>query len=81
MIEKIHIEKLVNEFINGTEIFLVAVRVSSANKITILADTMKGITIDECAAIHRHIEKSLDRDAQWISSCRSHHQVWTCLSE
>ncbi len=25
---------------------------------------MKGITIDECAAIHRHIEKSLDRDKE-----------------
>jgi ribosome maturation factor RimP len=64
MIDKSHIEKLVNEFINGTEIFLVAVRVSSANKITLLADTMKGITIDECAALHRHIEKSLNRDIE-----------------
>ena len=51
MIDKNNIEKLVNEFINGTEIFLVAVKVSSANRITVLADTMKGITIDECASI------------------------------
>jgi ribosome maturation factor RimP len=64
MIEKNHIEKVINEFINGTGIFLVAVRVSSANKITVLSDTMKGITIDECAAIHRHLEKSLDRNAE-----------------
>jgi len=64
MIEKSYIEKLVNDFIIGTGIFLVAVRVSSANKITVLADTMKGITIDECAAMHRHIGKSLDRDAE-----------------
>lgn len=64
MIEKSHIEKLVNEFINGTGIFLVAVRLSSANKITVLADTMKGITIDECASIHRHLDKSLDRNAE-----------------
>jgi len=60
MIEKGHIETVVNEFIKGTGIFLVAVRTSSANKITVLADTMKGITIDECADLHRHIEKSLD---------------------
>ncbi len=64
MIEKGHIENVVNEFIKGTGIFLVAVRVSSANKITVLADTMKGITIDECADLHRHIEKSLDRNAE-----------------
>ncbi len=62
MIEKNQIEKLVNESTKGTGIFLVAVKVSSSNRITILADTMKGITIDECVAIHRFIEKNLDRN-------------------
>jgi ribosome maturation factor RimP len=47
-----------------TILFLVAVKVSSANRITVLADKNDGITIDECAAIHRHIEKSLDRDKE-----------------
>jgi ribosome maturation factor RimP len=64
MIEKNHIEKLINEFINGTGIFLVAVKASSANRIIVLADTMKDITIDQCAAIHRHLEKSLDRETE-----------------
>jgi ribosome maturation factor RimP len=64
MIEKNHIEKLVNEFINGTGIFLVAVKVSSSNRITVLADTVKDITIDECAAIHRYLEKNLDRNVE-----------------
>jgi ribosome maturation factor RimP len=64
MIEKEKTEKLVAEFINGTGIFLVAVKVSSANRITVLVDTNQGITIDECASIHRHLEKSLDRDAE-----------------
>lgn len=64
MIDRTRIEKLVNEFIDGTGIFLVAVKVSSSNRITVLADTMKGITIDECAELHRHIEKSLDRNTE-----------------
>jgi ribosome maturation factor RimP len=64
MIEKSKIEKLVNVFINGTGIFLVAVRVSSANKITVLVDTMKGITIDECVSVHRYLEKNLDRNTE-----------------
>ena len=64
MTEKNDIEKLVNEFIKGTGIFLVAVKVSSSNRITVLADTLKGITIDECASIHRQIEKSLDREVE-----------------
>jgi len=64
MIEKDHIEKLVNEFVNGTDIFIVSVKTSSANRITVLADTLKDITIDECASIHRHIEKNLDRNIE-----------------
>jgi ribosome maturation factor RimP len=64
MVEKQAIQLLVEEFIKGTGLFLVAVKVSSANRITVLADKNDGITIDECAAIHRHIEKSLDRDKE-----------------
>jgi len=62
MAEKQKIEALVNEFIKETPLFLVAVKVSSSNRITVLADKHEGITIDECASIHRHIENNLDRD-------------------
>jgi ribosome maturation factor RimP len=64
MTDKAIIEKSVKEFIRGTELFLVAVKVSSSNRITVLADKKGGITIDECAMLHRHIEKDLDRDAE-----------------
>jgi len=64
MIEKNKIEKLVAEFLAGTGIFLVAVKVSNSNRITVLADTMKGITIDECVAIHRYLEGKLDRNVE-----------------
>jgi len=42
----------------------VSVKVSSGNRIIVLADKKDGITIDECAAIHRHIENGLDRDVE-----------------
>jgi ribosome maturation factor RimP len=64
MTDKEHIKELVEELIKGTGLFLVAVKVSSANRITVLADKKEGITIEECVAIHRHIEKSLDRDRE-----------------
>ena len=64
MIDKVKIENLVKEFISGTELFLVAVKVSSAGKITILADKKEGITIDECVSISRFIEKNLNRDEE-----------------
>ena len=64
MIEKQKIEGLVEEFVRGTGLFLVSVKVSNANRIIVLADKNEGITIDECAAIHRHIENGLDRDIE-----------------
>jgi ribosome maturation factor RimP len=64
MVEKQHIQTLIEEFIKGTDLFLVAVKVSTANRITILADKKSGITIDECVAIHRHIENNLDRETE-----------------
>jgi ribosome maturation factor RimP len=64
MIEKQDIQGIINEFIKGTGLFLVAVKVSSSNRITVLADKKEGITIEECAAIHRHIEMNLDRDKE-----------------
>ena len=64
MIDKTKIEKLVNEYIAGTGIFLVSVKVSASGKITILADKNEGITIDECAGINRMIVKNLDRNTE-----------------
>jgi ribosome maturation factor RimP len=62
MIEKKKIEDLVEEYVSGKGLFLVSVKISNANRIIVLADKNEGITIDECAAIHRHIEHGLDRD-------------------
>lgn len=64
MIDKVKLGNLLKEFIDGTGLFLVAVKISSAGKITILADSMEGITIDECVSISRFIEKNLNRDKE-----------------
>jgi ribosome maturation factor RimP len=64
MIEKNRIEGIIKEFIKGTGLFLVSVKVGGANRITVMADKNGGITVEECASIHRHIENSLDRDVE-----------------
>jgi ribosome maturation factor RimP len=64
MIDKQDIQGIVEEFIKGTDLFIVAVKVSSSNRIIVLADKKGGITIDECAAIHRHIEMNIDHDKE-----------------
>lgn len=64
MVDREKTEKLVRNYIRGTDLFFVAVKVSSSNKVTVLADTKNGITIDECADLHRYIEKELDRNIE-----------------
>ena len=64
MIEKSKIEKVVRGLIAGSDIFLVSVKVSVSNKIIIHIDKDSGITIDECAVIHRQIEQCFDRDEE-----------------
>jgi ribosome maturation factor RimP len=62
MTDKAKIEKLVGDYIRGKEIFLVAVRISSTGRITVLVDRKEGITIEECAGLSRFIEKSLESE-------------------
>jgi ribosome maturation factor RimP len=64
MTEKAVIEKLVDEHIKGSGVFLVAVKVSANGKITVLIDRKERITIEECAELSRFIEKHLDRDLE-----------------
>jgi ribosome maturation factor RimP len=64
MIDKNKIEEIVKEFMKGTGLFLVSVKAGNGNRIAVLADRKEGISIDECAAIHRHIEKNLNREEE-----------------
>jgi ribosome maturation factor RimP len=64
MIEKAYIRKMVEELIKGEELFLVDVSVTPSNKITILVDSPKGITIGQCALINRKVESLLDRNVE-----------------
>ena len=64
MIEKTFIRKMVEEILKGEELFLVDVAVTPSNKITILVDSPKGITIGQCAVINRKMESLLDRNVE-----------------
>lgn len=60
MISKEIVNRIVAEY--SDEIFIVELKISSANKITVYVDSIDGITIDNCVEISRHIENNLDRD-------------------
>jgi ribosome maturation factor RimP len=64
MIDAKQIEQIVTEKIQGTEIFLVQITVSTSNQVHVFLDTPKGISIDECVEISRHVEQSIDREIE-----------------
>ena len=64
MINKEIVKDVVNIFIAGTDIFLVDIKVSTTNRISVLLNKPSGITIEECAGLSRHIEEKLDRERE-----------------
>lgn len=67
MIEKSHIESLVNSQLEGDELFLVGVAVSPSNEIEVTVDSDTRVDIDACVALSRAIEERLDRETEDFS--------------
>ncbi len=63
MINKETIKGQVKEYINGTGLFLVDVRLSSTGRLTILIDRHEGVTIDDCASLSRWINQKIGEEA------------------
>ena len=55
---------MVEEKIAEMNYFIVDVNVSSSNNIRVEIDGDKGVNINDCVAISRHIESSLDREEE-----------------
>lgn len=64
LIERKHIENIAKEALKETKIFLVDVIVSRSNMIQVFIDHNDGISLDDCAGIHRSIEDQLDREQE-----------------
>ena len=64
MIKKEEIQKIIEEYPGRDDIFIVDLRISSSNRISLFADRMEGITIEECVKLSRFIEHHLDREKE-----------------
>lgn len=64
MILKEDIEKIVADFIAGTDMFIVDVIVSASNVIQISIDSFSGIDIDACVQLSKCIEQHFDREVE-----------------
>ena len=64
MIEKDKITTLAEQFLEGSDRFLVRVTVGTDNSINVYIDGDNGVTIADCVDLSRHIEQQLDREAE-----------------
>jgi len=64
MIDSSKVEEIARNFLESSEMFVVSTMVLPGNKIKILIDGDKGVKIDDCAKLSRHIESHIDRDQE-----------------
>lgn len=64
MISKDRVKELVEERIEGTDIFIVELNVYEGNKIKVLLDADSGLAIQSCVSVSRNIEHNLDREEE-----------------
>ncbi|MBC35441.1 MAG: ribosome assembly cofactor RimP [Bacteroidetes bacterium] len=64
MIDKNLIIQLTEECLDGTNKFVVEIKVKSGNVIDVVLDSDQSINIDDCIEVSRAIESKLDRDTE-----------------
>jgi len=64
MIEKKDIETIIEGILKDSSIFLIEIKISKSNKISVYLDGDQGVPISECVQISRQIESMLDRDKE-----------------
>ena len=64
MIDKTELEKVINEALEGTKMYLVTLKVSKDNVIDVALDSDEDITIDDCVAVNDAVIAAFDRDVE-----------------
>jgi len=64
MILKESVIQIVEDFLVASEYYLVDVKVTPDNNISIEIDSFDGVSVDFCAELNRHVESKLDRDQE-----------------
>ena len=62
MIDKTELERVINEALEGTKMYLVTLKVSKDNIIDVALDSDEDITIDDCVAVNDAVLAAFDRD-------------------
>lgn len=64
MIEEKQVVRLVDEFLKGTNKFLVEVVIRPTNLITVFIDGDNQVSIEDCQRLNRHLEQHMNREME-----------------
>lgn len=64
MLDKNLVTEAVIGFLKDTPLFLVDVKITPDNLVTVTVDSPEGVDIDRCVALTRQIEERFDRDVE-----------------
>ena len=64
MIDKLKVLEIVTDALEGTDKYVVNLKITTDNRIYVDLDGDNGITIDDCIAISRTVNEQLDRDVE-----------------
>ncbi len=64
MISEKALYEMVRDYLEGSSLFLVNLRVTPGNRIMVFLDGDQGVTIDDCSKLSRHLEGQLDRNQE-----------------
>lgn len=58
------IKDIIETILQGTDLFLVDLKVSPDNSIEVYIDSLKGINVDSCVTLSKQLDAKLDRDTE-----------------
>ena len=58
------IKNIIETTLQGTDLFLVDLKVSPDNSIEVYIDSLKGINVDSCVTLSKQLDAKLDRDVE-----------------
>lgn len=64
MIDKTELRAVVERAIEGTDLFVVDVTVSTDNVVDVALDSMTDVTIDDCIAVDKAVHAAFDQDVE-----------------
>ena len=64
MTDKKHIEELVAQLLEGSDVQLIGLSVSAQNSIVVELDSYKGVDLDFCASLSRSLQEQLDKEGE-----------------